>query len=138
MKLKHLIIERAISNTRVAKLGVWQTYIGRLMLALGTFAAVCVTWVFFRADSFTDAFSIVSAMLGLEASATASFGKFDLVRSIAPTSCIVIAHWFLRNRTLEDVAEQMPAWLLSVLLAAMIIAILMMPGEDRAFIYFQF
>lgn len=134
----YLIIERAISHTRFSHYQIWKTYIGQLVLALGTFAAVCVTWALFRANTFTSAFSIVSAMLGLGTSVTASFGKFDLLRAIVPMSCILVVHWLLRNRTLEDVAKEIPAWLLSIVLAAMIVAILMTPGEDRAFIYFQF
>lgn len=133
-----LIIERALSGTIVTRFALWKTTVGKQMLMLGTFAAVCVTWVFFRADNFTEAFSIVASMFGCGPSVTPTIGKFDLLQSVAPTGCIVIAHWLLRDRTLEDVATRIPAWLLSSVLAVMIVAILMMPGEDRAFIYFQF
>jgi hypothetical protein len=34
--------------------------------------------------------------------------------------------------------ERLPWWMRSVLLATMLFAIITMPGEDRAFIYFQF
>ena len=112
--------------------------VGKQMLMLGTFAAVCVTWVFFRADNFTEAFSLVSTMFGGGPSVTATIEKFEIQRSIALTGCIVIAHWLLRDRSLEDCAARIPVWLLSFCLAMMIVAILMMPGEDRAFIYFQF
>jgi len=133
-----LMIERALSGTPIVRFVVWKTQIGRSLLMLATFAAVCVTWVFFRADSFVEAFSIVSSMLGCVPAVTADFAKFDMLRAIAPTVCIVIAHWLLRDRTLEEVVSAVHPLFLSAILAMMIVAILMMPGEDRAFIYFQF
>ena len=134
----YLMIERAISGTQVTRLAVWKTTVGKQTLMLGTFAAVCVTWVFFRADDFTEAFSIVRSMFGFAPSVMTTIGTFDVLRSVVPTGCIVIAHWLLRDRTLEDVATKIPAWIISIVLAMMIVTTIMMPGEDRAFIYFQF
>ncbi len=134
----YLIAERLLCSTSIADLRVWSTKIGRLTLMVGTFAAVCVTWVFFRADDFGEAFSILSSMFGFGQSVTAPLGKFDLLRAVTPTGCIFIVHWLLRDRTLEEAVARIPMWLVSIILAMMIVAILMMPGEDRAFIYFQF
>jgi hypothetical protein len=44
----------------------------------------------------------------------------------------------MRDTTLEQVAAKMPAWLWGILLAGMLTSILLMPGDDRAFVYFQF
>jgi len=133
-----LIIERALCSTPVVHFAVWKTDIGKMVLMLTTFAAVCVTWVFFRADSFAESFSIASAMFGYASSETAVFASSGISLAYASTGCIVLAHWLLRDRTLESVAAKVPTWLLSAILAIMILAIFMMPGEDRAFIYFQF
>ena len=134
-----LMTERIVVGTKISRLGVWKTFLGKQMLMLGTFVAVCVTWVFFRADGFEEAFTIVSSMFGFGPAVPAVFGKFELLRAMAPTGCVVLAHWWLRDRTLEGVAAKCPTWLLAIVLATMIVSILMMPGgEDSAFIYFQF
>ena len=44
----------------------------------------------------------------------------------------------MRNTTLEQAAARCPWPVRSVLLAAMLIAIVLTQGEDRAFVYFQF
>jgi hypothetical protein len=44
----------------------------------------------------------------------------------------------MRTRTLEDVVVRTPWLVRSFVLAAMIVAIFTMQGQDRAFIYFQF
>jgi hypothetical protein len=44
----------------------------------------------------------------------------------------------MRSRSLEEIAGRMPWWLKSVVLAGMLTAIVILSGEDRAFIYFQF
>jgi D-alanyl-lipoteichoic acid acyltransferase DltB (MBOAT superfamily) len=116
----YLMIERAISGTQVTRLAVWKTTVGK------------------RADDFTEAFLIVRSMFGFAPSVMTTIGTFDVLRSVVPTGCIVIAHWLLRDRTLEDVATKIPAWIISIVLAMMIVTTIMMPGEDRAFIYFQF
>lgn len=134
----YLMIERLLYGSSLARLAIWGTGFGKVFLMLGTFAAVCVTWVFFRADAFSKALMITSSMFGSCPSDATPLEKIKVVQAVVPTGCIVLAHWLLRDRTLEDAAARIPAWLISILLAMMLISILMMPGEDRAFIYFQF
>ncbi len=133
-----LIVERTLRNTALAQSKVWQTYLGKLTLVLGTFVAVCFTWVFFRADSFSKAFVISKAMLGTTTGGAVLIGELETLQVFLPVGLILLFHWLLREKTLEDVVAKCPSWLLSLVLAMMIIAIVMMPGEDRAFIYFQF
>ncbi len=108
-------------------------------LMLLTFVLVCFTWVFFRADDFESAFTIASAMLG-ETVGNAS----RLVDSVESwlvgltVGAVVASHWVLRNSSLEGLAERLPWWLTALALGVMILLIFTSPGEDRAFIYFQF
>lgn len=106
---------------------------------LGTFVLVCFTWVFFRAQDFPTAFQMIGSMLG-----RGTQSGIRLVRSteglatLAVTVGLVLGHWVLRDTSLEDAAARVPWWVRSVVIAGMIVAIFMSPGEDRAFIYFQF
>ena len=47
-------------------------------------------------------------------------------------------HWLLRDSSVEEADERLPWWVRGVILAAMIVAMVTMSGDDRAFIYFQF
>jgi hypothetical protein len=104
---------------------------------MGTFMLVCVTWVFFRARDFPRAFDILSAMLGA-GGGDVILRKSELATIALIVGFILVAHWLLRNMTLEDAARRIPWWGLAVILALMACAIVMSPGDDRAFIYFQF
>ena len=61
-----------------------------------------------------------------------------LLASLIPVGGLLLVHALLRNTTLENVVER-TAWPLRTLaLVAMLLALLLFPGVDRAFIYFQF
>ncbi len=112
----------------------WTTRIGRLLLALVTFALVCFAWVFFRAPSFEHAFRITLAMLGRGAGET----HLLWLASLIPVSGLLLVHALLRNTSLENAVERTPWQLRTLALVAMLLSLLLFPGVDRAFIYFQF
>jgi alginate O-acetyltransferase complex protein AlgI len=51
---------------------------------------------------------------------------------------MLVVHWTMRNRSVEDVVARSPAWLLATVWAAMLFAIIITQGSGDAFIYFQF
>jgi len=51
---------------------------------------------------------------------------------------MLLLHALMRDRTAESVWGRMAWPLRSALLAGMILAFLLVPGDSRAFIYFQF
>jgi hypothetical protein len=57
---------------------------------------------------------------------------------IAATATLLAVHGFMRGRTVEAVVDRTPWLVRSIALAVMIVAIILMQGQDRAFIYFQF
>ncbi len=109
----------------------------RLATGLLTFALVCVAWVFFRADTFEHAFHIVQAMAGLvEGPSVLPGWQGWLVAGVmAP---LLLAHAAIRHQTLETLAGKTPTGLRVAALALCLLAIFVSPGNDRAFIYFQF
>jgi len=116
---------------------LWKKIHVQFFLAALTFTLVVFTSVFFRTESFEHAMRYYSSMLGFS-----EHNFYLLYRDIVLISVVMgtifIVHWMLRNTTLEAVAVRTPWWLKSFLIAIMIISIVMMPGEERAFIYFQF
>jgi len=135
----YLAAERLLKSSPLARLKAWQWPAFRPAAALLTFGLVCFTWVFFRAGSFGQAFQLAGAMLHLgSALGPWRIGKLHALYAAVPTAFILLTHWRMRDTTLEAVAGRMPWWGRSVAIAAMLVIITMMPGEDRAFIYFQF
>ena len=104
-----------------------------------TFGMVCLAWVFFRAQTFRDAFRMIAAMLGM-ATPDHPFhlDTYDSVVATAIVGGLVATHWILRDRRIEDLVAVTPWLLRGAWLGAMLAAIAMMPGESRAFIYFRF
>lgn len=134
----YLVIERALRE-RLGTHAVWGRASVRMLLAAVTFVLVCVTWVFFRARTFGQAWTVLTAMAGRVAPGpTLQLATMDVIIVSITMSVLLAAHWLMRDTGLEGVTDRCPWWLRSVGLAAMIMAIICMPGEDRAFIYFQF
>ena len=115
-------------------LGSWP---GRVTLALGTYALVCLTWVFFRATSFPNAMTLIKAMT-LGSTSNFAVGPMNVVTVGLVTIGLLGAHWFMRDRTLEDWWNQRTVPVRAVLLAVLLMSLVMVRGDDRAFIYFQF
>lgn len=103
-----------------------------------TFCMVCFAWVFFRARSFADAWTIVRAMLGLSPSADALLSPAIAAPVVGLTVALLAGHHLMRSRGFEWLVAKLPWWGRSVLLAIVLVFTVVLSGEDRAFIYFQF
>lgn len=134
----YLVVERFLKNI-VPESNVWSKLPIQIFFALLTFIAVSFAWVFFRANSFAQAFTIIQALLAVNlGTPTIRIEYFYILLTFGITFIILVAHWIMRERSLQQVIESMPWWLRSVVFAGMLIAIITCSGEDRAFIYFQF
>jgi len=113
---------------------------GRKMLALFivlTFPLICVTWVFFRASTFRQAYHMVVSM------AFTSLGPMRSDPAMARTAMLVMAgalvlQWCMRSTTIEAVWNRAPMAVRSVWLSGMIFLIATVPVQEQPFIYFQF
>ncbi len=106
--------------------------------SLATFAVMAFTWVFFRAQTFQTALSISQSMLGLNSYTDHLLEREEVLESAVIVGCLFMVHWMMRDRNLEALAERTPWWIRAIFLSILLLSITMMPGEDRAFIYFQF
>jgi alginate O-acetyltransferase complex protein AlgI len=106
-------------------------------LGLLTFIVICLTWVLFRADSLASASALFGAML-LPLQVAALVTTNDIVTVIVVMSGLLAAHVFMRHRSFDKTLKSLPWPFLATLLAAMLLAILLSPGEERDFIYFEF
>lgn len=134
----YLISERSL-NTHLGHFALWKKAEIRWGLSLLTFGLVCLSWVFFRSQSFSQAWSILAAMVALSSQpATLTLGSSSLVLTLGVMLSILALHWCLREQTLETLLPRIPWWSVSLGLAFMLYAIATLHGQDRSFIYFQF
>jgi alginate O-acetyltransferase complex protein AlgI len=110
------------------------------LLALGllTYALINITWVFFRAKTFPQAWSVLRGMFGGNGDAPPILPMAWLLPVAAIVTGLVFAHWQLRNRTLESLVARVPATSIAAVWALMAFSIVIAQGEGNAFIYFQF
>jgi D-alanyl-lipoteichoic acid acyltransferase DltB (MBOAT superfamily) len=141
----YLIAERFLRTTTLATWKFWRTTLGELCLIAVTYFMICLTWVFFRADTFPQSIQFIQAMFFLGEFRTVPsqygeflIGKWEMFVTGVTMSSILLIHFLLRRRTLEDAVSKMPGLFWIIANVGMIVSIIMMPGEDRAFIYFQF
>jgi alginate O-acetyltransferase complex protein AlgI len=119
----------------------WPRWLGHAafkpVMVAGTFLAVCVGWVFFRAQTFADASVILQRMAwstgGKSIDQTAfTFGAAGLLFMFL---CYLIASFI----DLKRVERWLPAPVLGTSMAiAFLLAQVLMPEDGKAFIYFQF
>lgn len=103
-----------------------------------TFVLVCFAWVFFRAASFEDAFLLVGSMTTFTTESLLELPPSSLGRIYTLTLLVLAAQWSFRDETMESIWGRTPWLFRSLALALMWIFLLLNPGDDRAFIYFQF
>ncbi len=134
----YLVLERLLQRWFGA-LAVWRRWPMQVLLALGTYVGVVVAWVFFRAQDFAAARLLLSKMFLLGAGPASQIVRTnERAMVLGVTVLILVLHWLMLGTTLEAVADRTPWWLRSAVLAGMLVAVVTMSGDDRAFIYFQF
>jgi len=132
-----LVLERVLRA--VCGDAAWTRTLGvQVLLGLATYAAVCLTWVFFRASDFPTAARLVQAMTGLLHGGDAILPTREILQVAVVTAGLLGAHWLLRHTTLEAVVARAPRALLAGTWSLMLCAILLTQGNAHAFIYFQF
>jgi len=132
----YLVIERGMRRLFSDQAIIINFRYTRILLALFTFLCVTITWVFFRAEDLNTALSILSSMFSHTETVVYMADEIITVLLIMPG--LFALHWYLRDSYIEHVAALLPWWLVSVFFTTIIIILAVNPGENRAFIYFQF
>jgi alginate O-acetyltransferase complex protein AlgI len=104
--------------------------------SLVTFLLATLTLVFFRSADLSDALHLLGAMLSSTPSqVVAVVEQWEVLTIVVAT---LIAQGLLRNSELEERFSRLPIWLRVPVLAIPILCLFVAPGDQRAFIYFQF
>lgn len=117
---------------------LWNKLPARIFLALLTYFLVNITWVFFRAQDFDTAWRMIESMLFFVTDGEKVLRTAYIFETLATIGVMLIVHWLMRNRRLEDVVARLPVWLVGVVWGVMLFLIIITQGGSNAFIYFQF
>ena len=131
-----LILER-LGKYFFGEAAVFQKSSVQAALGLLTFLFVCLTWVLFRAENLESASYLLGLML-LPVGGATLVQVGDVAVVLLTIVSLLAAHRFMHDRELGTVIKRLPWPLIGLMLAAMLIAILLSPGEERDFIYFEF
>jgi D-alanyl-lipoteichoic acid acyltransferase DltB (MBOAT superfamily) len=137
----YMVSEMALRGTRIYRLQIWRTIVGKVFLWAITVVSLSFTLVFFRAQTLAQAGTICQALLGFGSQTTLSFvSDVDFLLVLLPLELIAVTHALLRRQTLEEAVRRWPWWVWSILTALMLYAIVRVPGsvDSEEFIYFQF
>lgn len=111
--------------------------VGRILVTVGTYLLVSFAWVFFRAEDLSGALSM-SRVMWTGAPGALVLNPAQLELALAATALMLLGNMLMRERTFVGAARLLPWWGRSFVLAALLVAIALSPGNDRAFLYFQF
>ena len=111
---------------------------GKLLVGAVTYFAVLVAWVYFRAANFETASRMIGGMFGTHPRPDAILGTREILQVALVTLGLLIAHWSMRETSLEAVVARAPRWAIGATWFLMAAAIILTQGNSNAFIYFQF
>jgi alginate O-acetyltransferase complex protein AlgI len=113
----------------------WNGAALRFLYGLLTLAGVVLAWVWFRAPDFASGCSVLHKLLwppftgAMDAGQELALGAF---------AALVGIHWMVRETDLQSLLQRIPAPLLGLALGLLLALIVLSPGDNHAFIYFQF
>jgi len=108
----------------------------RLACMLLTVSLVTLAWVFFRSADLGTAMQVLGLLFaGMSANAALDAAqKLALIAFVA----FVATQWCMRERDVKELGLHIPAPALGFALGLLLAAIVLSPGDNHAFIYFQF
>ncbi|HJW31051.1 MAG TPA: MBOAT family O-acyltransferase [Saprospiraceae bacterium] len=109
-----------------------------MIYALLTFFLVNVTWVFFRAGTFGQAWTMLGSMFGIIQNGEPLLTTIAIIKVWTVVTIMVVTHWWMRNTSILELAYKVPVWVVSAGWAFMLVALAISQESSSSFIYFQF
>ena len=107
-------------------------------IALFTFFLINVTWVFFRASTFSKAWDLLKSMFGFADTGVPLLTTLAILKVSIIVFFMVVAHWLMRNTKVLEVIPKLSWWFFGIVWAIIIILLIWSQESSSSFIYFQF
>lgn len=134
-----LLAKKNRSNIEVVAAGKRFPSIRDLFKICFTFCLVILSWVFFRAETLTDAFAYIHGMLNKSLFSLPAIGIHELF-AFSFIILLVLTEWCSRtyNHGLEPLGTIFPSWINWSIYSVILLFISVFAGSTQEFIYFQF
>ena len=113
-------------------------FLPRLLGTLMTYLAISITWVFFATPTWESCGIAFRSLIGWTDSPIPVIKTIEITMILPVILAMLIGHWYMRDRKLATVVQQLPNWILGILLFTILTVVVLTGGSDSAFIYFQF
>jgi alginate O-acetyltransferase complex protein AlgI len=134
----YLAIERLIKAGFTTTPKWAEGFAFQILIGLTTYLLVLIAWVYFRAPNFEVASRMIAGMFGRHARGDAILSTREILQVAVVTFFLLIAHWSLREISIEHACARLPRWVVTSAWFLMASAIILTQGNSNAFIYFQF
>lgn len=130
----YLILERLQRRYIPFKITKWNG----IFLAFTTFSCVNITWTFFRAQNFENAWNMIKSMFYMQTGGEKILPSFEIIKVCVVVGLLFLCHWFMRNTSVKEVSKKLSPTTLGIVWAIMFVLICIAQGSGEQFIYFQF
>ncbi len=111
----------------------------RCIYGIITLFAVMTAWIWFRSPTFETGWTIQRLLFNFpNLLATLPASNIDQQLAVAVFAILILVQWIFRNCDPKQLLQRTPAPLLGIILGALLAMIVLSPGDNHAFIYFQF
>ena len=110
---------------------LWKSWPGRLVLGVLTYALVNITWVFFRAQDFHNAWRMLGSMLGFGPVGLPILTTWQVISASVPVVAMLAIHVYMRERDLHVEVARWPVALVGLVLGAMLFLIAINAGGEQ-------
>jgi D-alanyl-lipoteichoic acid acyltransferase DltB (MBOAT superfamily) len=107
-------------------------------IALFTFFLINVTWVFFRAATFAQAWDLLKSMFGFAQNGKPMLTTLAILKVSVIVIAMVITHWLMRDTKVVKVIAKLSWVSFGAIWAVMLLLLIWSQESSSSFIYFQF
>jgi alginate O-acetyltransferase complex protein AlgI len=108
------------------------------LYALLTFLLINITWVFFRASTFSQAGDILGSMFSFSNDGRPLLSTLSILKVAIVIPLMLLFHWLMRNTSVLKVAHKISWVSLGLVWALLVLFIVFAQESGSSFIYFQF
>lgn len=128
----YLVAEKLIQKSNV------KISLPKFVYALITFFFVLITWVFFRAESFAAAWTMLQSMFSFSGEGAVVLSYLSLIKVFVIMTLTLLTHWYMRDKKVLDTFSQRPNWQVSTAWTFLLVMLILSQESTSSFIYFQF
>ncbi len=108
------------------------------LYAIFTFMMINITWVLFRAGTFSQAGHLLESMFGFAGNGKPLLTTLAVIKVAIIIPIMLLFHWLMRNTSVLKVAYKTSWITIGVVWAILLLSIVFAQESDSSFIYFQF